>query len=107
MLTPGETDNVIGRRLREIRSWRGLSLTVTAELAGLSKAYLSRIERGERPVQRRATLESLAQALQVAPSELTGQPYPPGNETEAVGHCAVPMLRAVLRDMAYRIGIAV
>jgi len=96
---PGETANVIGRRLREIRSWRGLSLTVAAELAGLSKGYLSRIERGERPVQRRATLESLAWALQVAPSEITGQPYPPSNQTEAVGHCAVPMLRAVLRDI--------
>ncbi len=99
MIASGEMDNAIGRRLREIRSWRGLSLTVTAELAGLSKAYLSRIERCERPVQRRATLESLAQALQVAPSEITGQPYPPGNQTEAVGHCAVPMLRAVLRDI--------
>lgn len=99
MTAPGEMDNTIGRRLREIRSWRGLSLTVAAELDGLSKAYLSRIERGERPVQRRATLESLAQALQVAPSEITGQPYPPGNQTEAIGHCAVPTPRAVLREI--------
>jgi len=37
VVAPGEKDNAIGRRLREIRSWRGLSLTVTAELAGLSK----------------------------------------------------------------------
>lgn len=89
----------IGRRLREIRSWRGLSLTVTAELAGLSAGYLSRIERGLRPVQRRSTLEALASALRVAPSEITGQPYPPSSESEAIAHSAAPALRAVLRDI--------
>lgn len=62
----------IGRRIREIRSWRGTTLRATAELAGLSESHLSRIERGERPVERRSTLEALAAALRVAPSELTG-----------------------------------
>lgn len=90
---------MIGRRLREIRSWRGLSLTVTAELAGLSAGYLSRIERGLRPVQRRSTLEALASALQVSPSEITGQPYAPSTESEAVAHSAAPALHAVLRDI--------
>ena len=90
---------MVGRRLREIRSWRGLSLTVTAELAGLSAGYLSRIERGLRPVQRRATLEALASALRVSPSEITGQPYRPSSASEAVAHSAAPGLRAVLRDI--------
>jgi transcriptional regulator with XRE-family HTH domain len=53
----------IGRRLREIRHWRGKSLRIVAELAGISESYLSRIERGERPVDRRSFLESLAAAL--------------------------------------------
>jgi transcriptional regulator with XRE-family HTH domain len=94
-----DDEPVIGRRLREIRSWRGLSLTVTAELAGLSAGYLSRIERGLRPVQRRATLEALASALRVSPSEITGQPYRPSSASEAVAHSAAPGLRAVLRDI--------
>jgi len=94
-----DDERVIGRRLREIRSWRGLSLTVTAELAGLSAGYLSRIERGLRPVQRRATLEALASALRVSPSEITGQPYPPSSASEVVAHSAAPALRAVLRDI--------
>ncbi|MPZ66730.1 MAG: helix-turn-helix domain-containing protein [Pseudonocardiaceae bacterium] len=94
-----DDERMIGRRLREIRSWRGLSLTVTAELAGLSAGYLSRIERGLRPVQRRSTLEALASALQVSPSEITGQPYAPSTESEAVAHSAAPALRAVLRDI--------
>jgi transcriptional regulator with XRE-family HTH domain len=65
----------LGRRLREIRVWRGMSLRATAELAGLSAGYLSRVERGERAIDRRSVVEALAQALRVSPSELTGQPY--------------------------------
>lgn len=34
-----------------------------------------------------------------APSEITGQPYAPSTEREAVAHAAAPTLRAVLRDM--------
>lgn len=64
----------VGRRLREIRTWRGMTLRACAELAGLSESHVSRIERGERPVDRRSTLEALAAALHVAPSELAGQP---------------------------------
>lgn len=70
----------IGRRVREVRSWRRMSLRVTAELAGMSEGHLSRIERGERPVDRRSTLEALAAALRVAPSELAEQAFPPGGQ---------------------------
>lgn len=90
---------MVGRRLREVRAWRGLSLRTVAELAGLSASYLSRIERGERPVDRRSTLEALANALRVAPSELTGQPYAPADPAQAAGHAAASPLRAVLRDI--------
>ncbi|MBV8995278.1 MAG: helix-turn-helix domain-containing protein [Pseudonocardiales bacterium] len=94
-----EETQTIGRRLREIRHWRGKSLQVVAELAGISGSYLSRIERGERTLDRRSILESLATALRVAPSDITGQPYPPSNEDEAVAHAAAQALRAVLRDI--------
>jgi transcriptional regulator with XRE-family HTH domain len=76
-----------------------MSLTATAQLAGLSAGYLSRIERGERPVERRSTLEALANALRVPPSDLTGQPYPPSSPEEETGHAAAQELRAVLRDI--------
>ncbi|WP_083753084.1 helix-turn-helix domain-containing protein [Actinosynnema sp. ALI-1.44] len=66
----------IGRRVRELRGWRGLSLTALAELSGMSVGHLSRIETGERPVTKRKTLESLAHALRVSPVELTGSPHP-------------------------------
>ncbi|MBF6296305.1 helix-turn-helix transcriptional regulator [Nocardia amamiensis] len=77
--------NEVGRRLREIRAWRGQSLEVVAGLAGISFGYLGRLERGEQPLSNRATLEALARALQVAPSEFTGRPWeiPDGPGTEA------------------------
>ncbi len=70
-------DAHIGRRVREIRTWRGMSLTATAELAGVTGAYLSMIERGLRPVTKRSVLEAIAQALRVSPVDLTDQPREP------------------------------
>ncbi|MGH3613530.1 MAG: helix-turn-helix domain-containing protein [Pseudonocardia sp.] len=87
---------LVGRRLREIRVWRGLSLRAAAELSGLSASYLSRIERGERPVERRSTLEALAAALRVAPSELTGSTIRATEDPESGP--AVAALRLTLAD---------
>lgn len=66
----------IGARVRQIRYARGKSLRVVAELAGLSKSHLSRIERGERALERRSEIVALADVLQIAPSELTRLPIP-------------------------------
>jgi transcriptional regulator with XRE-family HTH domain len=85
----------VGRRLREIRYWRGKSLRVVAELAGITGVPPVRLERGERPLDRRSRLDALVTAIQVTPSEITGQPYPPSNESEAASR---------LRWMAPRTG---
>lgn len=75
-----EEHHTIGRRLREVRVWRRKSLRVVAELAGISEGYLSKLERGQRPVDRRSLIVALANALEIAPSELTKLPVPaPGN----------------------------
>lgn len=66
----------IGQRLRELRHWRGKSLQVIAELAGITESSLCRLELGQRTLDSRSKLEALAAAPQVAPSEITGQPYP-------------------------------
>lgn len=81
--------------MREVRAWRRLSQRATAELAGLSGSYLSMIENGQRVVDKRSTLESLAAALRVAPSELTGAPWmvdPVG----AAAHATVVAVEAAL-----------
>ncbi|NUT49464.1 MAG: helix-turn-helix transcriptional regulator [Saccharothrix sp.] len=89
-------DSHIGRRLREVRSWRRLSLTAAAGLAGITPAYLSMIERGLRPVTKRSVLEALANALQVAPTELTGSPFAPTDATDAEAHAALREVETVL-----------
>ncbi|MFE3229831.1 helix-turn-helix domain-containing protein [Nocardia sp. NPDC059228] len=77
--------NDTGRRLREIRAWRGQSLEVTAGLAGISFGYLGKLERGDVPLSNRRTLEALARALRVAPSEFSPAPWhaDPPDATEA------------------------
>jgi transcriptional regulator with XRE-family HTH domain len=75
-----DSANEFGRRLREIRSWRQLSIRATAELSGLSYSYLAKIERGEKPVNNRQVLEAVARTLRVSPAELTGKPYAPADQ---------------------------
>ncbi|WP_280264644.1 helix-turn-helix domain-containing protein [Nocardia wallacei] len=67
--------NYVGRRLRDIRNWRGQTLEVTAGLAGISFGHLGRLERGEKALTNRATLEALAHALQVSPLEFSPAPW--------------------------------
>ncbi|MGH3984197.1 MAG: helix-turn-helix domain-containing protein [Pseudonocardiaceae bacterium] len=89
-----------GRRLRQIRYARRKPLRVVAELAGISKSHLSRLERGERALDSRAEVVALANALQIAPSELTSIPIPaPGNGgTDA----AVETVRVALMAVNHR-----
>ena len=63
----------VGPRLRGVREQRGLTLTVAAAHAGLSKSTLSRLETG----QRRPSLElllPLAQVYRVPIDDLVGAP---------------------------------
>jgi transcriptional regulator with XRE-family HTH domain len=95
-----EDARTIGRRVRQIRYTRRKSLQVIAELAGISTGHLSRIERGERALDRRSLIVALANALQIAPSELTTLPIPAPTDGGAdAGIAAVRLaLMAVSRD---------
>src|SRR3954468_941189 len=67
------TLDLVGPRLRQIRTQRGLTLTVAAAHAGISKSTLSRLENG----QRRPSLElllPLAQIYRVPIDDLVGAP---------------------------------
>lgn len=68
-------DYGIGRRVRQLRNWRGLSVRAAAGLAGISGGYLSAIEHGYRAVTKRSLLEALANALRVSPADLTDKPW--------------------------------
>jgi transcriptional regulator with XRE-family HTH domain len=89
-----------GARLRQIRHARRKSLRVVAGLAGISASHLSRIENGERALDRRSLIVALANALQVSPTELTTLPIPApanGHSDAAVGAVRLALM-AVGRD---------
>lgn len=59
----------LGRRVRYIRQSKGLTQREVAEVGGIERSYLSRIERGEFKPQL-DTIVLLAQGLRVTLSEL-------------------------------------
>lgn len=78
--TQGTEPVLVGGRVRSCRRMRGLSLRETALRTGLSVAFLSMVENGQRLLDRRAHILSLATALAVSPAELTGWPgWPPAS----------------------------
>ncbi|MGH3946041.1 MAG: helix-turn-helix domain-containing protein [Pseudonocardiaceae bacterium] len=87
-----------GRRLREVRSWRELNLREAAGLAGLSFSFWGQVERGEKAVNSRKTLEAMAGALRVHLTELTGQPYTLADPTTSQAHAVVAALEGALND---------
>lgn len=93
-------DNQIGRRLRALRGRR--TLESVAGLAGITKGYLSRLERGLRPVNSRNLLEALAAALNVAPSELIAMPVLSHDPVTAEAQSMLAAVEVALSD--YRLG---
>ena len=66
-------DADLGVRLRARRTERGRSLTETAASAGVSKGFLSQLERG-RTRASVATLRRLAAVLEIALPDLLAEP---------------------------------
>jgi transcriptional regulator with XRE-family HTH domain len=93
---PTSEDRNIGSQVAFWRLRRGKSQRVLAGLAGLSQPYLSQIESGKRPVERRTTLIALANALGVSVADLTGQPGDPTDPAKAAAAVNVPAIREAL-----------
>jgi transcriptional regulator with XRE-family HTH domain len=93
-----EDPSTIGARARKIRTRRGLSLDVAAGLAGISKPYLSALERGKRGFNRRGLIEDLANALGCSVMDLTGQPYLVVDRQSADTAATIPGVSAALHD---------
>ncbi|WP_367136516.1 helix-turn-helix domain-containing protein [Saccharothrix sp. HUAS TT1] len=88
----------IGARVRSIRRRRGLPLEAAAGLAGITKGYLSMLERGQRRFERRGLLEDIARALGCSVTDLTGQPYLPGDRASAEALATLPSISVALYD---------
>ena len=88
----------IGERLRMIRRRRGMGLAVASGLAGISKPYLSQLERGLRGFNRRGLLEDLAEAVGCSVADLTGQPYLPPDRDSARAKLVVKQIEYGLNE---------
>jgi len=72
---------------------------VVAGLAGISKPYLSALERGQRGFNRRGLVEDLAEALGCSVTDLTGQPYYLAVDRQSADAVAtIPGVSAALHD---------
>ncbi|MEU3625722.1 helix-turn-helix transcriptional regulator, partial [Amycolatopsis coloradensis] len=83
-----------GKHLRRLRAIQGKSQEVVAGLAGITPSYLSRLETGERRLDDRRLVTALAEALEVSPAELLGQPVRHEDADLAAAQGTVAPLRA-------------
>lgn len=90
----------IGSTLAAWRRRRGLSQTVLAGLAGISQAYLSQLEQGVRPLDRRSTQIALAAALNISVAQLTGLPQDLVDPMRERALVHVPAVRTALVELA-------
>lgn len=61
---------MVGKKIKEIRLSKGLSISKLAEIIGISKGYLSDIEKGAKTNPSTELLERIANALDVTVSDL-------------------------------------
>jgi transcriptional regulator with XRE-family HTH domain len=87
----------IGARLRTLRRWRGKTQTELAGLAGLSPSFLSMVETGHRPLDRRSHIAALASALKVSETDLVGGPHLTPDPLQSDPHMNIPALRVALQ----------
>jgi len=91
---PTSEDLRIGERIAAHRRRLGLTQQGLAMRLHRSKSWVTKIERGDRPLDSVRTLLEIARALGVEVRELTGQPWFP--EPGGPGHEHVPALRGAL-----------
>ena len=90
----------IGARIRYWRRRRkGMSQAALAGLSGVSQAYISKIEAGLKPLDRRPTQIAIAGALQITVAQLLGQPGDPTDPAKADAVAVVPEIRATLVEL--------
>lgn len=94
MPDPTSGDLPIGRRIAIHRRRLGLTQEGLAMRLHRSQSWVTKIERGERPLDAIRTLLEIARALGVEVRDLTGQPWFP--EPGGPGHEVVPAIRRAL-----------
>jgi transcriptional regulator with XRE-family HTH domain len=88
----------IGYRVARWRDTAGMTQQQLADRVGKTRAYISLIENGRKPVTKRSLLIDLAHALGASITDLTAQPYEPdpAEPGYAALFSAVPRIRVAL-----------
>lgn len=91
----------IGDRMKAWRRRRGgMSQATLAGLAGLSQAYISQLENGERPLDRKHTQVKIAQALNITVAQLTGLDSETADPVREQALIHVPAIRSALVELS-------
>lgn len=93
-------DTPLGQRIKAWRRRRGgLSQRALAELAGLSQGYISQLEAGTRPLDRKSTQVAIASALNISVAQLLGAPAA-GDPVRDQATVHVPAIRHALVELS-------
>jgi transcriptional regulator with XRE-family HTH domain len=90
------TEVTIGERVARVRIARGISQEVLAGLVGRSASWMSKVERGVLPLDRRSVVLRVAQVLDVDAGALEGRDQTPTEPATQVGAVLVGELRQAL-----------
>lgn len=93
-----DSSEQIGHRIRVLRKWRNKKLIEVAGLAGVSVSWLSMVERGQRAIRDRQTLEGIARALRVRPEDLDPREHFPVAPNSVAANPVLLPLEAVLTE---------
>ncbi|MEU6375053.1 helix-turn-helix transcriptional regulator [Streptomyces sp. NPDC046909] len=85
----------VGKRLQEVRKWRGMTQRQLASESGVSLSLIRKLEQGERADTRLETARQLAQALRVPTTNLIGE----HEEVEAEAPGAAERWESVRRSL--------
>ncbi len=85
--------------LRRLRQRRGLTLTVLADLSGLSVSFLSMVENGKRKLSRRDHVNAIAAALRVPPADIAPSEVPGFDEWAPSLQTPVSAFPAINNDL--------
>ena len=93
------TTDELGGRVRALRQARGLTPMQVARAAGVTRVWLSRLERGRVPHPDTGTLTRLAEAMGLTPSDLLHQQPAPAPPSETGKGPVAPTIGAEEPDL--------
>jgi transcriptional regulator with XRE-family HTH domain len=89
-------DTYIGQQVRTYRRARGMSQLELADLTGVERTYISKIENGRKPVDSRTLLNKLADALSVTVPDLTQQHTEPTDRQQSEAQSSIARIQQAL-----------